>query len=377
MFKRFLALLVIAALLVAGLYYSKIRHRPLQVSGFIEADEIRLGSRVGGRVAEVHCEEGQFVQPGQLLIRLEEFDLDERRAEAAANLQARQAELERLQNGFRAEEKAQAKARVDRLTAVVAKMRAGPLDEEIRAAEARVALANAQQERAKSSFDRLDTLFRQEAGSVSREDIDRAVEELKVAEETVKVRQEELQLLANATPRSEDIAASEADLEEAKQAWQLVVSGNRPEEIAEAKAAVAAAKASLDAVEAQLRELEITAPVAGVVEAVELQKGDLVPAGAPVLSITDISRLWVRAYVPEDRLRFRLNDEVSVTLDSFADEKPFRGRITFLASQAEFTPSNVQTPDERSKQVFRIKVMLLDGLDRLRPGMPADVLLEP
>jgi len=78
---------------------------------------------------------------------------------------------------------------VDRLTAVVAKMRAGPLDEEIRAAEARVALANAQQERAKSSFDRLDTLFRQEAGSVSREDIDRAVEELKVAEETVKVRQ--------------------------------------------------------------------------------------------------------------------------------------------------------------------------------------------
>jgi len=102
-----------------------------------------------------------------------------------------------------------------------------------------------------------------------------------------------------------------------------------------------------------------------------------VPAGAPVLSITDTSRLWVRAYVPEDRLRFRLNDEVSVTLDSFADARPFRGRITFLASQAEFTPNNVQTPDERSKQVFRIKVMLLDGLDRLRPGMPADVLLEP
>ena len=95
------------------------------------------------------------------------------------------------------------------------------------------------------------------------------------------MRQEELQLLANATPRSEDIAASEAELEEAKQAWQLVVSGNRPEEIAAAKAAVAAAKAGLDAVAAQIQELEITAAVAGVVEAVELQKGDLVPAALP------------------------------------------------------------------------------------------------
>ena len=127
MFKRFLAIVVIAALLVAGLYYSKIRHRPLQISGFIEADEIRLGSRVGGRVAEVDCEEGQRVEAGQLLIRLEEFDLDERRGgrrQPAGPAGRARAPAEWLSRG----RKAQAKARVDRLAAVVAKMRAGPLD---------------------------------------------------------------------------------------------------------------------------------------------------------------------------------------------------------------------------------------------------------
>ena len=93
------------------------------------------------------------------------------------------------------------------------------------------------------------------------------------------------------------------------------------------------------------------------------------------MSVLDTSNLWVRAYVPENRLAFNLNDEVTVTVDSHPN-RTFRGRVTFIASQAEFTPNNVQTPEERSKQVFRIKVTLIDGLDVLRPGMPADVLLE-
>ena len=187
------------------------------------------------------------------------------------------------------------------------------------------------------------------------------------------MRQEELQLLVTGTPRAEDIAAAEAELEEAKQAWQLVHSGSRPEDIAAATAAVAATQAALNAVDAQMQELEIKAPVNATVDAVELQKGDLVAAGAPVLSLIDTSRLWVRAYVPENRLDFRLNDEVVVVADSYQGD-PFRGRITFVASQAEFTPNNVQTPEERSKQVFRIKVTLLSGQDKLAPGMPVDVL---
>lgn len=373
MFVRLVAVAMIALGLLALLAFSQAGQEPLKVSGFVEADDIRLGSRVGGRVAEVLCEEGEAVVAGRVLIRLEAFDLGDRRAQAEANLQAEQANLQRLQNGYRQEEIAQAKARVDRLSAITKKLRAGPLPEEVRASEARVALARAQQERAKTSYERVVALFRRESGTVSREDVDRATEELRVAEENLKVRQEELQLLVTGTPRAEDIAAAEAELEEATQAWQLVSSGSRAEDIAAAAAAVAAARAARDAVDVQMQELEIKAPVHATVDAVELRKGDLVAANAPVLSLIDTSRLWVRAYVPENRLDFRLNDEVLVQADSFPGE-PFRGRITFVASQAEFTPNNVQTPDERSKQVFRIKVTLLGGQDRLRPGMPVDVL---
>jgi multidrug resistance efflux pump len=376
MIKRILAFLVVVALLVALLAYSQIREDPLQVSGFIEADEIRLGSRVGGRVDLVRCEEGQVVEGGRLLIALEEFDLFERQAEAQAQLAAREAELARLEHGLRPQEIAQAAARVDRLAAVLTELKNGPLPAEINAAKARVELAEAQFARAKSSYDRLADLFAQERGSVSQEDIDLATEALTVAEKTREVRQQELDLLQEDTPREEQILAAEADLEEARHAHDLAKSGYRQEDIAQARAARDAAAAALAVVEAQIEELKIVSPVDGVVEAVELQKGDLVPPNAPVLSIMDTSHLWVRAYVPVELLRVQVNDEVYVTVDSHPEMR-FRGRVTFISRQAEFTPNNVQTPEERSKQVFRIKVTLLEGLDRLRPGMPADVLLEP
>ena len=106
-----------------------------------------------------------------------------------------------------------------------------------------------------------------------------------------------------------------------------------------------------------------------------MRPGDLVGANAPALSLLDPSRLWVRAYVPEGRLRLVIGQEVTLRVDPFPDET-FRGRVSFIARDAEFTPGNVQTPEERSKQVFRIKVDLLDGFDRLRPGMSADVMLD-
>ena len=107
-----------------------------------------------------------------------------------------------------------------------------------------------------------------------------------------------------------------------------------------------------------------------------MEPGDLVSPNAPVLSIMDTAELWVRAYVPENELGISIGQPVAVTVDSFPGE-PFRGRIAFIARRAEFTPNNVQTPEERSKQVFRIKVTLEQGLDRLRPGMAADVWLDP
>ena len=188
-------------------------------------------------------------------------------------------------------------------------------------------------------------------------------------------RQEELSLLEAGT-RPEEIREAEALVEESRLAWTVAEEGFRQEEIAQARAARDAAQAALEAVGERIKELKITSPVDGVVEAVELQPGDLVPAGAPVISIMDDSHLWVRAYVPENRLRPASRPETrEVTVDSFPDKR-FAAEVSFIARQAEFTPGNVQTPEERSKQVFRIKVELDEGLDELRPGMSADVWLD-
>lgn len=291
--------------MAGALLWSQRRTGPVKVSGFIEADEIRVGSRVGGRVAKVPAVEGQTVKAGDVLVELEPFDLLERKAEASAR-------LEKLVNG--------------------------PRPQEIAAAEARLRLATAQRERAATTLKRVQDSFQRNAASP--DELDNALESDKSSQAQVEVRVQELDELK---------------------------AGTRPEEIAEAKAQLAA-------IEKQIAELIVRSPVNGVVEAVDLQPGDLVSPNAPVLSLLDNSHLWVRAYVPEDRMNLQPGQELMVSVDSMPDRR-FKGRIGFIARQAEFTPNNVQTPEERSKQVFRIKVDLMEGLDVLRPGMSADVWL--
>jgi len=369
------AVLMGVAIAVFGglIAYSQFRPQSNHVSGFIEADEIRLGSRVGGRVRDVAVEEGQRVTKGQVLVELEPFDLLERRNEAAGTLAAREAEYEQLQAGLRTEEVAQTKARLDQLQARLDLLIAGPRAEEIDAARANTQVANVQTELAQRVYDRQVQLFENNANS--RENVDRASEELEAAKATAVVRQKELELLLAGT-REEEIREARAKVEEAHQAWQLAAKGYRDEQVEQGKAARESAQAAFEAIGQQVDELQITSPLDGVVEALQLREGDLVPASAPVLSILDDSHLWVRAYVPQNRVGLQLGQQLRVTVDSLPGEN-FVGEISFISRQAEFTPSNVQTPEERSKQVFRVKVTLPEGLDRVRPGMTADVWLEP
>ena len=372
MIHRAAALVIVALLLIGALWYSQQRHEPLKVSGVIEADEIRLGSRVGGRVAHVHAEEGQDVEPGELLIELDPFDLLERRSEAEGRWKEAEARHQMLTAGFRAEEIAQARAKYEQLTAELEKLEHGPRAQEIDAARANVDLANAERVLAQEVFDRTKKLFDQDAAS--QEQLDRATKELDAAHARVQAEQEQLDLLLEGT-RPEEIDAARARQREAQAAWDLSKNGYREEEIAQAYAAMNSALGALGVIDRQIGELEIKAPVSGSVQAVELQPGDLVGANAPVISLLDTSHLWVRAFVPEDELDISLGQQVPITVDSYPEET-FTGEITFIAQEAEFTPRNVQTPEERSQQVFRIKVTLTDGLDRLRAGMAADVWLE-
>lgn len=371
MLNRAIVLVILAAVSIGLLVYSQFRTEPLKVSGLIEAYEIRIGSRVGGRVRSVLVEEGTRVEKGATLVELEPFDLAERRTEAAAQLAAKTAEYDKLANGFRSEEIAQAKAQYDQLAALLEKLEHGPRKQELAAAAARVRLAEAELVLAQEQQARVERLVA--GNSATQEDMDRAISQLRVARANYEVRQEELAQLEEGT-RPEEIQQAKAQLEEARQAWLLRKNGYREEEIAQAKSAVAAAQAALEVIDRQIAELTVVAPVEAVVEAVDLRPGDLVSPNAPVLSLMDVSRLWVRAYVPENDLDLQIDQVVPVSVDSFPDQR-FKGHISFISRQAEFTPSNVQTPEERSKQVFRIRVTLDEGLDRLRPGMSADVLL--
>lgn len=369
--KRILAAAIVVVCLMGVLVWSQQRRDPLKVSGVIEADEIRLGSRVGGRVARVHVIEGQAVKVGEALVELEPYQLRELLAQARGELARAQADLDRVLNGFRPEEIAQAKAKHQQLDAVVRKLTKGPREEDIAVAEKQLELAQAEFKLAMLKHQRTEDLFAKQAAT--NDDLDRAATELRVARANVEARQEEFGKLKKGT-REEDLDEAKAQLEEANQVWLLRQSGFRAEEKAQARAAVESAAAAVQVIERQLDELVIKAPVEGSIEAVELQPGDLVGANSPAISLMDSSHLWVRAFVPEDRLSVKVGDAVQVTVDSYPGER-FAGRISFVSRQAEFTPGNVQTPEDRSQQVFRIKVALEEGLDRLRPGMSADVWL--
>ena len=371
MVKRLAGIVFVAVALIALLVYSQHRDEPLHVSGIIEAHEIRLGSRVGGRVHRVLVDEGQPVTAEAVLVELEPFQLRELLAQAASQLAQVSATRDKIKTGFRVEEVAQAKAHHDQLAATVEKLVNGPRKEDISAAKSQLELAEAQLSLAKLKHHRVEELFAKK--TVTQDEMDQANTELRVARATVESQREGLLKLENGT-RPEELAEAKAQLEEARQIWLLRQNGSRVEEIAESEAAVESASAAMKAIQKQLDELSIKAPADGMVEAIDLRPGDLVGANAPVIAVMDLSQLWVRAYVPENRMSLKVGDPVSVTVDSFPGEK-FPARITFVSRQAEFTPGNVQTPEERSKQVFRIKVTLDAGRDRLRPGMAADVWL--
>lgn len=371
---RFAILILLIAVGSGTLMLRQFHVEPLKVSGVIEADEIRVGSRVGGRVARVMVQEGDRVEAGNELVQLEPFDLLEKQAEAKLEFAARQATYEKLAAGYRAEEIAEAKALRDQAQAAYEEAVAGPRKQEIEAARQSLEQARAELQLAEKTFKRTEELYGKKAAS--KEDYDQSVSELKVASAKVDVQSAQLALLEEGT-RKEVIAQAKANLDQAQARLELLENGYRTEEVAEAKARMQAAEAAVDVLEKQLQELTIVAPIRSTVEAVDLREGDIIAANAPVLSLLDANRVWVRAYVPGVHLGLvQPGAELDVVVDGYPD-RAFKGKVIFLASDGEFTPSNVQTPEERGKRVFRIKVELQGDVSILHPGMSADVHLEP
>jgi len=289
----------------------------LKVSGTIEVTDVEVSFKVSGRVKERLVDEGDRVAAGQVIARLEDEDQLHELAEREAEVRAAAAALAELRAGSRPEEIAQAEAALQRV--------------------------RAEEERLRVDFSRQQELFRKEV--IAAREMDTARSRYDTARASVRETAEKLALVRRG-PRRETIDQSHARLQDAE-------------------VAVARAKT-------RLGYTTVVSPVAGFVLSKNVEAGELVAAGTPVVTVGDLSSVWLRAYVSETDLgRVKLGQPARVTSDTWPG-KAYDGRVTFISSSAEFTPKSVQTQKERVRLVYRIKITIPNPAAELKPGMPAD-----
>jgi HlyD family secretion protein len=318
-------LIPIAMLLLAaaggGAWYlrgrSKAETAPFAASGTVEATEAQLGFQTSGQVAEIAVHEGDRVRAGQVLARLDPAEAQARRAQVAA-ARAAVAELER-----------------------------GSRSEEIGQSRAAAAAARDKQNDAESDYRRARVLY--DGGAISKEALDNA-------------------------QTARDVAHNQAT--QAEEQLRLVRNGPSRERIDQARAQLAQAEAALRSTGVLLGNLTLTAPFDGLVTVRHREPGEIVAAGSPVLTLINPRDRWVRIYIKEDRVgAVHLGSRAAISSDTYPG-KTYPGEIAYIASEAEFTPKNVQTTEERVKLVYAVKVRILrDPTYELKPGLPADVRL--
>ena len=314
------ALLALAVLIVACRGRGEANR--LRAFGSVEARQVRVSSRTGARVLRVLVDENDAVVRGQPLVELDLRELEALRDQARGAV-------------------AQAVAR-ERLLVH------GAQREDIVAAQKALAAALSRADQARRDLARAERLSSGEA----------------IAASTLE-----------AARTSADIAASEVETKRAQ--LQKIAGGTRAEELEEAAAARAQAEAALSAIEDRLRDQVIDAPLDGTVIHRMVEPGEVARPAAPLLVIGDLARPYIDVYVPEPRLaEARLGAAAEVTVDAFPG-RTFRAAVSHVSAEAEFTPKNVQTDEQRARLVFRVRVDVDDPDGVLRPGMPGTATFGP
>jgi multidrug resistance efflux pump len=360
--KLLIPILVVAALIGLAVYSSGMLHRDgsLHGSGTVEARNIRVGSKIGGRIDKVLVREGDPVEAGQVLITFDEKEL-------AASLAQSRATSEKARRGYRPEEIAEARAAAAQAKAEYDQRRNGYRQEDIDAAQADLDRANADEVRARLDAQRYDALAEKDLVSKQQRDTADANWKMALAQQA-NFRHKLDQLHRGYRP--EEIAASEARYRQTQATLEKLENGNRVEDISAAKAALA-----YD--EARFRERQVLAPAAASIEVLDVRPGDLIAPNTPVATLLERDQIYVRIYIPETQIgRVHLGQKAQIRVDSFPNQV-FDGTVEQINQQAEFLPRNVQTVEERVHQVFGVKVRIDDTSHRVRAGMAADVTLAP
>ena len=300
-----------------------------RASGYVEATEVRVAAEVGGRVVEMPVDEGKRIAAGDVLAKLDTSDLELTLRRAEADRDQASAQLQLLQAGARQEDIRQASAQAD-------------------SARAEVAVAEAELKSAAEDLRRFEALLAANAGS--RKQRDDAATRMSVA--------------------SSRVTAARERARAADEVVSRLRAGSRREEISAARARVASAGAQVASVEENIADATVKAPVGGTITSKLVDLGETVSPRAPVVVISDLDHAWANVYVDEPLVpNLRLGQAATLVTDA---GQRLAGTITYISPRAEFTPRNVQTAEERSKLVYRVKVTVDNKDGVLKPGMPVE-----
>jgi HlyD family secretion protein len=352
----------------------------IQVSGNLELTQVDISFKTAGRLIERTVTEGDWVKKGQLLARLDPAQLRHQDVRDKALISSAVSNYQQLETSIayqRATIESDVAARRAELNAAQAKLDAllnGNRTQDVQQSAAAVNDAKAQLEFAKSDWDRAQVLFKNE--DISRQQYDQY--RMKVDSLTAMLRQaEERYSLMKEGARKEDIEGARAEVARS-QAGVKTAEANRLElerkeqELAARKAEIERSRAQEGISESQLDDTAVYAPMDGVVLVKSAEVGEVLAAGTNVMTIGDIDHPWLRAYINETDLgRVKLGQKVNLTTDSFAN-KTYTGHVSFIASDAEFTPKQIQTKEERVKLVYRVKIDVENSSHELKSNMPVD-----
>lgn len=371
--KRLLVLPLVVAAVAAAYAVSRNRwgkaEDAIRLSGNIEATDVEISFKVEGWLESRLVSEGETVRADQPVAQLDSKDLEHEVAMRRAEVAGASAKLAELEAGSRSEEIARAKAAVAQAQARLDEFLAGSRTQEIGAARASVQRAEAEKTRADVDYARQKQLYEQDV--VSARERDNALAAFESTQAILAEAQERLQLVQEG-PRHEQIGQARAALSEAQAWYEQVQAGPRPETVEQARAERMRAEEALRLAETRLSYAAVDAPLSGMVLSDHVEPGEYVTPGTPIVTVGDLENVWLRAYIDETDLgRVKPGQSVAVTTDTYPNTT-YEGVLSFIASEAEFTPKNVQTEKERVKLVYRVKIDIPNPGFELKPGMPAD-----
>jgi len=388
--RRLLYSLAIFILMLASSGCNLLQSKETSLSGTIEADEWPIVAEVGGLVTNVAAEEGSHVTKDQVLAQIDPRMYENQAAEAKAALDQATAKLEEAKAGSRHASIQKGVAALQQADAnlQVAKARKKQADAGISRAQEQLEQTRAQWRGAEQTLSFQQNRLQEasalyEKGAISKKDLETQQEA--VSQARTQVSQLEAQA-ASAEAQYESAkgeasaAVAQTETAEAQKAGaaadlDLLQEGSTDFSIRALVAAQQQAQAKLDQAELQLEKTEITAPADGILLRSSIEQGEVAKVGANLFTMMKADKLKLKVYIPEAQLnRVNKGQQVGIQVDAYPGET-FTGTISHIAEKAEFTPKNVQTPDERTKLVFAVTITITEGLDKIKAGMPADVIL--